>query len=209
MTSYEFALRLNREVTDDELDTLYEAGCGDAGIETGPLGAVADFDREAPSLAHAIASAVRDIEKVPGLRAVGLRCDNMVNLLGIAKRAGVSREAVRLWATGKRGPGGFPKPALISAGGEQMWDWLKVASWLERRREGEQQDIALEVKELQTRLQELNEQAAALKEQEAEQRLSLLRIVRMADRVLAARDALMSEPDANVRQEFERLLEDA
>lgn len=195
MTSYEFALRLNRDVTDDELDVLYEAGCGDAGIETGALGAVADFDREAPSLAHAIASAVRDIEKVPGLRAIGLRCDNMVNLLGIANRAGVSREAVRLWATGKRGPGGFPKPVLISAGGEQLWDWLEVASWLEKR---EERDASRErPQELQTELDRLNEQ------------IHLLRIVRTADRVLAARDALLSEPDDDVRQEFERLLEDA
>ena len=135
MTSYEFALRLNREVADDELDALYEVGCGDAGIETGPLGAVADFDREASSLAQAIASAVRDIEKVPGLRAVGVRCDTMVNLQGIAQRAGVTREAVRLWATGKRGPGGFPRPTLISAGGEQIWDWLEVENWLELRQE--------------------------------------------------------------------------
>jgi hypothetical protein len=30
-----------------------------------------------------------------------------------------------------------------------------------------------------------------------------------ANRVLAARDALMSEPDDRVRQEFGRLLEDA
>ena len=97
MTTYEFALKLNREVTDAEIEALYEAGLDDAAFETGPLGAAADFDRQAPSLAHAIASAARDIEKVPGLRAIGVRCDNMVNLLGIAQRAGVSREAVRLW----------------------------------------------------------------------------------------------------------------
>lgn len=108
MASYEFALKLNREVTDDEIDALYEAGCDDAGIETGTLGAVAYFSREAPSLAEAIASAVRDIDKVPGLRAVGVQCDNVVTMLDIAKRAGVSREAVRLWAAGHRGPGSFP-----------------------------------------------------------------------------------------------------
>jgi hypothetical protein len=71
MTSYEFMLKLNREITDEEADALYEVGCGDAGIETGPLGTVADFSREAPSLTEAIVSAVRDIEKILGLRAVG------------------------------------------------------------------------------------------------------------------------------------------
>lgn len=186
MTSYEFALRLNREVADDELDALYEAGCGDAGIETGPLGAVADFDREAPSLAHAIASAVRDIEKVPGLRAIGVRCDNMLNLLGIAQRAGVTREAARLWATGRRGPGSFPKPTLISAGGEQLWDWTAVAPWVERHQADSTHALGTDTTAIVT-----------------------LRIFCTADRVLAARDALMSEPDEDVRQEFERLLEDA
>lgn len=72
MTSYRLLLRLNREVTDDEIDALYEAGCRDGGIENGPLGAVVDFDREAPTLALAKASVRRDIEKVPGLRVAGM-----------------------------------------------------------------------------------------------------------------------------------------
>lgn len=200
MTSYEFTLRLNREVTDDELDALFEAGCDDAGIETGPLGASAQFDREALSLAHAIASAALDIEKVPGLRAVGVQCDNMVNLAGIARRVGVSREAVRLWATGQRGPGSFPKPTLISAGGEQLWDWLDVLSWIGRHKQRNQTRGDAHLADLQAmaaRLEELNI------------RLTVARTCRTADRVLAARDALMSEPDDDVRGEFERLLEDA
>lgn len=200
MTSYEFALRLNREVTDNELDALYEAGCDDAGIETGVLGALAQFDREAPSLAQAIASAVRDIEKVAGLRAVGVQCDNMVNLAGIARRAGVSREAVRLWAAGQRGPGGFPKPMLVSAGGEQLWDWLEVAPWLDQYRQRTQTHDGTQLKDVQALIARLDE---------VNRRLAIARTFRTADRVLAARDALMSEPDDDVREEFERLLEDA
>lgn len=184
MATYEFVLKLNREVSDAEIEALYEAGCDDAAIETGPLGAVADFDREAPSLAHAIASAALDIEKVPGLRAVGVRCDNMVNLLGISQRAGVSREAVRLWAAGKRGAGSFPKPVLVTGGGEQLWDWSEVAPWLDLHQAHPQQHVFIW------------DPAA-------------LRITCTADRVLAARAALMSEPDEEVREEFERLLEDA
>jgi hypothetical protein len=185
MTSYEFALKLNREVTDDEIDALYEAGCDDAGIETGPLGPVADFSREAPSLAEAIASAVRDIDKVPGLRAVGVQCDNMVTLLDIAKRAGVSREAVRLWAAGQRGPGSFPRPVLVTTGGESLWDWQQVAPWIERH----QGRVSFNIVDVYYP--------------------ATARILLTADRVLAARDALRSEPDEAVRQEFERLLEDA
>jgi hypothetical protein len=182
---HEFMLKLNREITAEEADMLYEAGCGDAGVETGPQGTVIDFDREAPSLAQAIASAVHDIEKVPGLRAVGVRCDSMVNLLDIAKRTGVSREAVRLWAVGGRGPGGFPKPVLITTGGEKLWDWAQVTPWIER-----------------------NQKATVLVEGPSEA-IAVRRILGTADRVLAARDALMSEPDNEVRRELERLLEDA
>jgi hypothetical protein len=69
MPTYEFVLRLSRAVTDDEIGALYEAGCDDGSIETGPHGAWADFDREAPDRESAIASAVADVRKVPGLDA--------------------------------------------------------------------------------------------------------------------------------------------
>jgi hypothetical protein len=192
VTSYEFKLKLNREVTDAEVDALYEAGCDDAAIETGPLGTIADFDREAPSLAHAIASAARDIEKVPGLRAVGVHCDRMVNLQGIADRVGVSREAVRLWSTGKRGPGGFPKPVMITAGGEQIWDWGQAAHWIDRY--ARQQQAA---------------NFWTSRRVDMKPAIEALRIFHAADRVLAARDALRSEPDDAVRHELEQLLADA
>jgi hypothetical protein len=183
MTSYEFTLKLNREATEDEIDALFEAGCDDAGIETGHLGTVAEFIRQAPSLAEAIASAVRDVEQVPGLRAVGVQCNNMVTLLDIAKRAGVTREAVRLWATGHRGGGSFPKPVLVTTGGESLWDWQQIAPWIKQHQRAEFDFI-------------YHPTGAG-------------RILVMADRVLKARDALRSEPDESVRQQFERLLEDA
>src|SRR5260370_40192583 len=116
MTGYEFTLKLNREVKEAEIEALYEAGCDDAGIETGPLGTLIQFDRKANSLAEAIATAVRDIEKVEGLRATGVACANMATLADIATRAGVSHEAARLWASRQRAPGTCPPPALITAG---------------------------------------------------------------------------------------------
>lgn len=182
MATYEFVLKLNREVTNDEIEALYEAGLDDAAVETGPLGALADFSREAPSLAEAIASAVRDVDKVPGLRAVGVECDNMVAAADIADRAGVSREAVRLWATGQRGPGDFPKPTLITTGGERVWDWQQVAGWLAEQKEQPQANAAVNAS---------------------------LHVLATADRVLAARDALRTEPDDSARKEFGRLLQDA
>lgn len=181
MTSYDFTLKVNREITDAEIEALYEAGCDDAGIETGPRGTLIQFDREAPKLAQAITSAALDIEKVPGLRAIGVLCDNMVTLLDIARRSGRTREAVRLWASGERGPGGFPAPQLITTGGEKVWDWEQVDQWLRKHRE----------------------------EVDPMPGMAELHVLATADRVLAARAALWSEPDKEVRAEFGRLLESA
>jgi hypothetical protein len=178
MVNYEFTLRLNREVTAEEADTLYTEGCDDAGIETGPRGTFISFDREAPSQAEAIVSAVHDAETaVPGLRVRGVACDDMVTLLDIAERAGVSREAARLWSVGKRGPGAFPPPSFVTTGGEQIWEWPEVAGWLVRNRG----------------------HVGA----EADERF---RVLRTADRVLAAREALATEPDPHARRELGELL---
>lgn len=188
MARQEFMLKLNREITPEEVEALYEAGCGDAGVETGALGTFLDFSREAPSLAEALVSAVRDIDKVQGLRAVGVACENMVTQLVIAERAGVSREAVRLWATGQRGAGGFPAPVLITSGGEKVWDWEQVARWLRDH----QRERAHTLTWTWTTTADVR-----------------LRTLCTANRVLAAREALLSEPDDAVREEFERLLQDA
>lgn len=175
MPTFEFTLRLNREITDDEIDALYEAGLDDAAIETGPLGAMATFDREAPSLVAAIVSAVHDIEKVDGLLAAGLVHDEEVTIADIAKRLDRSPESVRLLARGRRGPGGFPHPRHITPGGEQIWDWLSVAGWVVEHLP--QAHISRPVRALVT-----------------------------ADRVIAAREALLTEPDEDAKIELEHLL---
>jgi hypothetical protein len=177
MTTYEFSLKLNRAVTPAEIDALYEAGCDDGAVETGPVITRIDFDREAPSLAEAIVSAALDVEKVPGLQAVGVRCDDFVSLLDIAERSRVTREAVRLWATGARGPGGFPQPQFTTGAGERVWDWSEVARWLAEHRE----EVGVTVDDR-------------------------TRVLKTADRVLAARAALAAEPDSDTRRELRELL---
>lgn len=174
-------LKLNRDVTDAEIEDLYEAGCSDAAVETGPLGTMLDFTRHAATLAHALLTAVRDVEKVPGLHAVGVHCHDMVTVAGIAERAGVSPEAARLWTNGQRGPGGFPPPVLITPAGEKVWDRQQVAAWLRANKNHADDEVSLVG----------------------------LRILCMADRVLAARAALRAEPDEAIRGEFERLLQEA
>jgi hypothetical protein len=114
---------------------------------------------------------------------VGVACDNIVSMADIADRAHVTREAVRLWSTGLRGPGGFPEPVLISPSGQKGWDWQQVASWIIEHRRAEPV--------CQWTFSDAS------------------RLLFMADRVLAARQALRSEPDDAIREEFERLLQDA
>ena len=55
---------------DDQVDALFEAGCGDALVGLVDGAGRLDFDREAASLEEAVLSAVEDIESVDGAKAV-------------------------------------------------------------------------------------------------------------------------------------------
>jgi hypothetical protein len=129
MATYEFTLRLDQEVDEAQADSLYGV-LHDGSITTGPGGTEIEFTREADGWVEAIVSAVRDVESVTGLRVSGAGQEDLVSLLDIAHRARRSREAVRLWAAGKRGPGGFPAPEWQSPSGERFWSWPDVAWWI-------------------------------------------------------------------------------
>ena len=128
MTTHSFTLVLDRAPTDDEPDALFEAGADDStpewneGADTGRL----HFDRDAPTLAKALVSALRNVESA-GLRVVAVQSDDLVTLKEIAVRTGRTYESVRLLATGARGPGGFPPP--LSSGGYALYSWAQVGSW--------------------------------------------------------------------------------
>ena len=60
---YEFSLILTAtDVTDEEADKLYEAGCDDGSILSRGNLTIVQFDRDAPTLDAALASAIRDVE---------------------------------------------------------------------------------------------------------------------------------------------------
>jgi len=107
-----FTLVLDQEPTDAQLDALVEAGCDDAafGVEHGLV--VAEFDREAPVLADAIAWAVRAVEST-GLRALRVLDEDLLNFADIVDRIGRSRESIRRYATGERASGGFRRPSIL------------------------------------------------------------------------------------------------
>jgi hypothetical protein len=57
-----------------DADALYEAGCNDALLTSSPGMQRAIFDREAPTFADAVASAITAIEaSVPGARVVAVQ----------------------------------------------------------------------------------------------------------------------------------------
>ncbi len=134
MGTFDFTLRLNRDgyLSDEDIDALYEAGCDDGSIEDGPGGVTIAFHREAETLAAAVASAVRDVESVPGLEVTGVAQDDLVTLADVASRTGRSYESVRLLAAGRRGPGGFPAPVHTTSGDRpwHFYSWFAVATWL-------------------------------------------------------------------------------
>ena len=62
--THNFTLILHGDVTSDEvLDRLYEAGLDDGTFAEIEGTSVAEFDREAPSLAEAVASAIEGIKR--------------------------------------------------------------------------------------------------------------------------------------------------
>lgn len=121
---------LDRRVGDFE-DRLYKAGCSDALIGVAKGIVVLDFTREAKSFKHAVESAIRDVRRAGG-HVLRVEPDSYASLSDIAKRAGLTRQAVSLLVQGKRGSGDFPPPAARVTTDSPLWDWLVVAEWLER-----------------------------------------------------------------------------
>ena len=110
MPAFDFLLRLNRAPTADEIELLFEETGGDSDVEWNPdtgYGAVT-VNREARSLTEAIVSAVRDIERVPGLQVIGAGQDDVVTMLDIARRVSRTRASVRMLVNGQRGPAASP-----------------------------------------------------------------------------------------------------
>lgn len=128
--SFSFVLVLNRQPTPDELDALHQAGCSDAAFTTATGGvAIAEFDRQALTLSDAITSAVADVER-GGLLPMRVVDQDLVTLGDIAARVGLSRQCVSRYATGHRGPGGFPPPMNYGRPGIMLYRWCEVVPWM-------------------------------------------------------------------------------
>ena len=80
MNEHEFTLVLSvAEVTDDQCNALYEAGCDDGTISTSQRVTRIDFCREAPHLEEAIRSAIASVNAVGlAVARVEMEADNLV-----------------------------------------------------------------------------------------------------------------------------------
>jgi len=90
------------------------------------------FDRPAAALADAIATAIHQVETRTDLHVVRVADRDWLTLAEIGARIGRSREIVRLWALGRRGPGGFPAP-LEPDRDTSYYSWAQVSPWLRER----------------------------------------------------------------------------
>jgi hypothetical protein len=118
-------------LSDAGMEALYAAGCDDATLGARDGVQYAAFDREAPSFDAALAGAIHDLARaLPGLVVVRVEPDDLVTMATIAKRAGRSRESIRLLAAARRGPGGFPPPVAYVDDKTRLWHWPDVARWL-------------------------------------------------------------------------------
>lgn len=89
------------------------------------------FYIEAPSFQEAVLSGIQQLESLGfGLKAERLEPDELVGLSDIGRRIGFSREAIRQYANGIIGPGGFPHPVATPSKNARVWKWLDVVNWL-------------------------------------------------------------------------------
>lgn len=81
-------------------------------------------------VASAVEVARRISHVLPGAEVLDVDLE-LVSVSDIASRLGVSREAVRLWAEGRRGPGNFPLPmGTVGGGKSKVWPWARVHRWV-------------------------------------------------------------------------------
>jgi hypothetical protein len=136
MREFEFTIiasGLDAEAEDFE-DRFFDAGCDDATIAVQRGLIVLEFSRAGKSFGHALLSAITDVREA-GAAVERIEPDTLVSLSEIARRTGLSRAAVSLYALEKRSEG-FPAPVSRVTSDAPLWDWVAVARWFAGRRKG-------------------------------------------------------------------------
>ena len=76
----------------------------------------------------ALSSALADVERA-GATIERIEPDNLVSMSDIARRTGLSRAAISLYAKGARSEE-FPSPVARVTTESPLWDWYKVSRWM-------------------------------------------------------------------------------
>lgn len=127
------------ELRDAQIKLIYDR-LPDANLSQRDGRVYIGFDREAPTFAEAVVSAILDLERVlPEASVVELDPEELVFMADIATRRHRTKESVSLLVEGRRGPGGFPAPAYVTAG-HKLWRWSEVERWFDRYEGRAEQD---------------------------------------------------------------------
>ncbi|SED40676.1 hypothetical protein SAMN05216483_3774 [Streptomyces sp. 2131.1] len=126
----------NVDLDDDETLEQLAINLADFGWQETGGQVVATFFTESSDPVAAAAAAALCIRRVLPQASVERVDEQFVSLADIAARAGLSHEAVRLWAAGKRRTTGAPFPAPRAEVGQgrtatKIWTWPEVLVWLE------------------------------------------------------------------------------
>lgn len=128
MTQYNFDLVLDGELTDQEADALAVANPEMHSMGGGGGAAVAHLTAEGATFPEAVTRMVEQLEAT-GHRVVRVDLDDSVLIEDICVRTGRDEMTVRMMATGKEGPGGFPAPILPVEDGWETYPWTAVRGW--------------------------------------------------------------------------------
>lgn len=133
------------------VEALGQAGATDSTIGRGPDGVwTAVFDRQASTFEEALRSAIAAV-RAAGLVVRRVEPDDLVTQAEVAERLGRTSESIRLLASGQRGDGTFPAPAVRTTSRGSLWRWSQVAAWA--RRPAEEVDRAEWIAVVNARLQ--------------------------------------------------------
>lgn len=133
MTQYQFSIIASGldPSADDFEARFYDHRCPDSTVSFQNGRVILDFDRRAPSLAHAIATALEDVSAA-GAQVERVEPDPLVSLSEMAVRAGMSRAAMTNYFKGYRQQD-FPPPCARVTSASPLWNWADVAAWLWRQ----------------------------------------------------------------------------
>jgi hypothetical protein len=130
---YEFGLVVSGIDLDDvdQLDRLLTGFDGDAsvgGTTTDLVEVVITTPGEDPEVT--VLSAIARISALLPTVTVRRLDEGLVSIPDIAQIGKRTRESIRLYADGKRGPGTFPAPIGVVGDAVRVWRWADVDAWL-------------------------------------------------------------------------------